>query len=344
MTSNDNKHRHVEYNELNGCHFNPMAEEFADEDSTHTIIRWCNSRSQLKRFWRQGDWLMQINSFLFFICATCMSSSKLSKTQLILRSGGCFVSICRGISIFMVLLVFLFFLSFTIFFSTKYAYEVSDDCDDLRSRLSQSFIAQQTKPNLTLVEFLNHRNFLIEKYAKIPKYIIPKQFHLVLHPRFDEAISNTTKNLEEFTYSGYIYVTVVSKKNSNKRIELNAKNLKIIPEDVSVYRSLTWSSIDFDDDPDWNSREIKYIVVQRNKRDVSQAESSLNDTIDDANNGGEVMDSAEQPDVNELSFNNESMQTRNKTYFYPKFVSCCYRRRHCVTLIAIHRTPKTSCR
>lgn len=273
-----------------------------------------------------------------------MSSSKLSKTQLILRSGGCFVSICRGISIFMVLLVFLFFLSFTIFFSTKYAYEVSDDCDDLRSRLSQSFIAQQTKPNLTLVEFLNHRNFLIEKYAKIPKYIIPKQFHLVLHPRFDEAISNTTKNLEEFTYSGYIYVTVVSKKNSNKRIELNAKNLKIIPEDVSVYRSLTWSSIDFDDDPDWNSREIKYIVVQRNKRDVSQAESSLNDTIDDANNGGEVMDSAEQPDVNELSFNNESMQTRNKTYFYPKFVSCCYRRRHCVTLIAIHRTPKTSCR
>jgi hypothetical protein len=97
------------------------------------------------------------------------------------------------------------------------------------------------------VEFLNHRNFLIEKYAKIPKYIIPKQTHLVFHPRFDEAISNTTKDLEEFTYSGFIYVTVVSKKNSNKRIELNSKNLKVTPEDVSVYRSLTWSSIDFDD-------------------------------------------------------------------------------------------------
>lgn len=183
------------------------------------------------------------------------------------------------------------------------------------------FIALQTKPNLTLVEFLNHRNFLIEKYAKIPKYIIPKQFHLVLHPRFDEAISNTTKDLEPFTYSGFIYVTVVSKKNSNKRIELNSKNLKITPEDVSVYRSLTWSSIDFDDDPDWNSREIKYIVVQRNKRDLSQAESNSNETIDD-NNGGEVMDSAEQPDANDFSsFNNETMQTRNKTYFYPKFVS-----------------------
>lgn len=143
----------------------------------------------------------------------------------------------------------------------------------------------------------------------------------MLHPRFDEVISNTTKDLEPFTYSGFIYVTVVSKKNSNKRIELNSKNLKITPEDVSVYRSLTWSSIDFDDDPDWNSREIKYIVVQRNKRDLSQAESNSNETIDD-NNGGEVMDeSAEQPDVNEFSFINETMQTRNKTYFYPKFVS-----------------------
>lgn len=181
-----------------------------------------------------------------------------------------------------------------------------------------NFISVQTKPNLTLVEFLNHRNFLIEKYAKIPKYIIPKQFHLVLHPRFDEPISNTTKDLEPFTYTGFIFVTVVSKKNSNKRIELNAKNLKITPEDVSVYRSLTWSSIDFDDDPDWNSREIKYIVVQRNKRDLSQTESNSNETMDDANNGGEVMDSAEQPDANEF---NETMQTRNKTYFYPKFVS-----------------------
>ena len=169
---------------------------------------------------------------------------------------------------------------------------------------------------------MNHRNFLIEKYAKIPKYIIPKQTHLVLHPRFDEAISNTTKDLDQFSYSGFIYVTVVSKKNSNKRIELNAKNLKITSEDVSVYRSLTWSSIDFDDDPDWNSREIKYIVVQRNKRDLSQTESksNSNETIDEANNGGET-DSAEQPEINEFTYKNETMQSRNKTYFYPKFVS-----------------------
>lgn len=140
----------------------------------------------------------------------------------------------------------------------------------------------------------------------------------------------------------------MSKKNSNKRIELNSKNLKITPEDVSVYRSLTWSSIDFDDDPDWNSREIKYIVVQRNKRDLSQAESNSNETIDD-NNGGEVMDeSAEQPDVNEFSFINETMQTRNKTYFYPKFVSAFRLTIEASPLRNVcfinFRTPITSCR
>lgn len=55
--------------------------------------------------------------------------------------------------------------------------------------------------------------------------------------------------LAPFTYMGFIYVTVVSKKNNNKRIEINVKNLKISSQDVSVYRSLTWTHLDFDDDP-----------------------------------------------------------------------------------------------
>ncbi len=131
-------------------------------------------------------------------------------------------------------------------------------------------------------------------------------------------------------------MTVVSKKNNNKRIELNVKNLKIVREEVQVFRSIKWTNLDFDDDPvslsknyfmiifnriylkDWNSREIKYIVVQRNKRDLSeQFEATSNETIveesnndDDENNGGEVMDSSELLE-----------HTRNKTYFYPKFVS-----------------------
>lgn len=35
----EKKTYHVEYHELNGCHFNPIAEEFDDKDSTLTIIR-----------------------------------------------------------------------------------------------------------------------------------------------------------------------------------------------------------------------------------------------------------------------------------------------------------------
>jgi hypothetical protein len=114
MTSAANKHYHVEYNELNGCHFNPIAEEFEDEVSTHTIIRLI-----LKLIRSMSSPTYAINFDSFF--SPYMSST----TQMILRKGGCFVSICRGISVFMGLLVFLFILSFTIFFSTKYAYEVS---------------------------------------------------------------------------------------------------------------------------------------------------------------------------------------------------------------------------
>ena len=119
---------------------------------------------------------------------------------------------------------------------------------------------------------------------------------------------------------GFIYVTVVSKKNNNKRIEINVKNLKISSQDVSVYRSLTWTHLDFDDDPDFNSHEIlyKYIVVQRNKRDLH----SVNETKVDPNNASEDGDSDELIDKNEtISDTSSSSHTRNKTYFYPKFVS-----------------------
>lgn len=170
---------------------------------------------------------------------------------------------------------------------------------------------------MTLIEFLNHRNFLIEKYSKIPKYIIPKQIHLIFHPRFDEDTSITTVDLEKFSYSGYIFVTVVSKKSNNKRIEMNLKNLKISFQDVKVFRSISWTSIDFDDDPDINSKEIKYIVVQRNKREIPDDKVLMNETItveaentNDLNVGAEEMDESANEDAR-----------RNKTYFYPKFVS-----------------------
>lgn len=53
---------------------------------------------------------------------------------------------------------------------------------------------------------------------------------------------------------------------------------------------------------------------------VSSNESIVEVNNDDENNGGEVMDSAESFDTNDSLFN-ETSHKRNKTYFYPKFVS-----------------------
>lgn len=70
--------------------------------------------------------------------------------------------------------------------------------------------------------------------------------------------------------------------------------------------------------------------MQRNKRDLSQQfEAASNESIlethnGDENNGGEVMDSAELLDTTDSMFSNESSHTRNKTYFYPKFVRKIY--------------------
>lgn len=154
--------------------------------------------------------------------------------------------------------------------------------------------------------------------------------HLVLHPRLDEtSISKPTAHLEPFTYCGYIYITVTSKKTNNKRIELNTKNLKILVNDVSVYRSISLTNLDFDDDPDWNSKEIKYITVQRNKRDLSEAFITGNVTTMDnvmENNGGEVMDDQPEMDVMKQPIENGTIEHRKidsdeinfKQYYYPQ--------------------------
>lgn len=112
--------------------------------------------------------------------------------------------------------------------------------------------------------------------------------------------SSATYSLEPFTYTGYVYITVTSKKHNNKRIELNAKNLKIQTNDVSVYRSVSLTNLDFDDDPDWNSKEIKYITVQRNKRDIELGVIKEFNTSNEHN--------FEKPELDEINF---------KQYFYP---------------------------
>lgn len=47
--------------------------------------------------------------------------------------------------------------------------------------------------------------------------------------------------------------------------------MEIKPSDVSVYRSLKLTSLDFDDDPEWDSKEIlKNSVTRRSKRDTEE--------------------------------------------------------------------------
>ncbi|XP_055549676.1 aminopeptidase N-like [Wyeomyia smithii] len=201
------------------------------------------------------------------------------------RKGGCFVSICRGISIAVLIFVFIFFLSFTIFFSTKYAYE--------------------HKPNITLEDFLNHRAYLIDKRSRIPKHVIPKHYRLFIQPTFNE----TSK---PFTYQGIVWITVTSKKHNNKRIELNVKNLKISFEDVTVLKSIRLTNLDFDEDLDWALSEEDILPRLRTKRDA-HADGELN-----ADNSGEVFDSEvnQTEEILEPKVKNSSMV---ETYFHPVF-------------------------
>jgi hypothetical protein len=144
-------------------------------------------------------------------------------------------------------------------------------------------------------------------------------------------MSSALFGIEPFTYSGYVYITVTSKKHNNKRIELNAKNLRILPKDVSVYRSVFLTNLDFDDDPDWNSKEIKYITVQRSKRSASLEETTTTPTTTKTpeeevlqNHGGEEYDK----DLNHTEdYHNEtdymeilktiSEEINYKQYYYP---------------------------
>lgn len=178
------------------------------------------------------------------------------------------MTICRGIAIAVLLLIFIFFLTFTIFFATKYAYDI--------------------KPNITLEDFLNHRPYIIDKRVRTPKHIIPKHYCLYIAPIFNE-----TKN--PFSYNGIVWITILSKRHNTKRIEVNIKELDIKPSDVSVYRSLKLTSLDFDDDPEWDSKEIlKNSVTRRSKRETEEAEEVGEESEDEEESTETVTESDEE--------------------------------------------------
>lgn len=155
----------------------------------------------------------------------------------------------------------------------------------------------QIKPNITLEDFLNHRPYIIDKRVRTPKHIIPKHYCLYIAPIFNE-----TK--KPFSYDGIVWITILSKRHNTKRIEVNIKELDIKPSDVSVYRSLKLTSLDFDDDPEWDSKEIlKNSVTRRSKRETEEAEEvgeeiGLDDESEET--GQEPLDVVEEPVVAEV--------------------------------------------
>lgn len=117
-------------------------------------------------------------------------------------------------------------------------------------------------------EFLNHRAYLIDKHPTIARHIIPKHYRLFIHPRFNE-------NDNGFIYNGIVWITITSKKHNTRRIELNGKNLNVRLEDVSVYRSITLTNLDFDDDLDWDlSNENVKTSSSRKKKRSSEPDHS----------------------------------------------------------------------
>lgn len=147
---------------------------------------------------------------------------------------------------------------------------------------------------MTLENFLNHRPYIIDKRIRTPKHIIPKHYCLYIAPIFNE----TNK---PFSYNGIVWITVLSKRHNTKRIEVNVKELKIKPSDVSVYRSLKLTNLDFDDDPEWDSKEIaKNTVTRRTKRDTTEE-------VELAEENGEEMQDEDDVTEEETHIDNQTV-------------------------------------
>lgn len=133
-------------------------------------------------------------------------------------------------------------------------------------------------------DFLNHRPYIVDKRVRTPKHIIPKHYCLYISPIFNE-----TK--KPFSYNGIVWITVVSKRPNTKRIEVNVKELEVNKTNVSVYRSLTLTNLDFDDDPEWNSKETSKSTPSRRTTRDAVSPSKSDEVMNDA--GEEEIDEEE---------------------------------------------------
>jgi hypothetical protein len=78
------------------------------------------------------------------------------------------------------------------------------------------------------------------------------------------------------------------------------KNLNIKLDDVSVHKSMRLTNLDFDDDSDWDSSEVKYPTQKKRiKRD--NVGDVVNTLVDEANEGGEELDTSTKGAAVEVS-------------------------------------------
>lgn len=99
---------------------------------------------------------------------------------------------------------------------------------------------------------------------------------------------------------------------------MNVKELEINASDVTVHRSLKLTHLDFDDDPDWTSRESKNTQSKRTKRDAEDETSTTFDPNVAAEElGDEVSNDDESSATTPSAASSSTKRPRTNRYHHP---------------------------
>lgn len=105
--------------------------------------------------------------------------------------------------------------------------------------------------------------------------ITPKHYRIILNPNLHDVD-------KQFSFNGNVWITITPNDDNIKMIELDATNLDIRTEDVSVYRSRILSDSDFD---------LGNHVGKRSAQLIEEDVSIEDDQFDILMNSTEVIDS-----------------------------------------------------
>ncbi|XP_037027634.1 aminopeptidase Ey-like [Bradysia coprophila] len=146
------------------------------------------------------------------------------------RKGGCFVTISKGVLLTILFIIFGFLLGLLVFYTTKHAY--------------------QNKPLMSIEEFIE--NSQDENYEISQETIAPKHYRLIFNSMLNES-------LNQFSFTGNVWITITPNHDHIRTIELDAKNLDIRADDVTVYRSRILSDSNFQLTNDRDERSAQLV-------------------------------------------------------------------------------------